>query len=439
VIRWLKSVRLTRLQLAAVAAASTLATVLVIVDASPGRTELQAAVAAALAHRSVVVRHVGGAADPAAPAGQAAASPSSADSPVSPSAPASTQPAAATTTPSATTSATSTTPSTTTTATSTSPAPKVKHVFVIALSTTSYAAAFGTGSVAGYLDRTLVPRGTLLTRYTSLGASELSDYIAMVSGQPPNPDTGGDCASYSDFPTGAKPNAAGLVRGNGCVYPVTALTIGDQVTASGHIWRAYIDGLGTTTCVHPNSGAPDDLPLTGAGAQYDTRHNPFIYFHSLLDLGDCASDDGSISQLGADLRSASKTPTYAFLAPDLCADSSQAACPDKEPGGLRAEDAFLKRWVPRILRSAAYRHGGALMIVFTISTPGETQATGPRRAGALVLSPFATPGRKLSTAYGPYSVLRSVEDLLGYAPLAAARSAKSFIATALPGASAAIS
>ncbi len=54
--------------------------------------------------------------------------------------------------------------------------------------------------------------------------------------------------------------------------------------------------------------------LPGTGAQYDARHNPFIYFHSLLDLGDCATDDVSLDQLSRNLRSTSKTPAYAYIA-----------------------------------------------------------------------------------------------------------------------------
>ena len=35
--------------------------------------------------------------------------------------------------------------------------------------------------------------------------------------------------------------------------------------------------------------------FTGAGSDYATRHNPFIYFHSLLDLGGCSSNDVGIA------------------------------------------------------------------------------------------------------------------------------------------------
>ena len=74
-------------------------------------------------------------------------------------------------------------------------------MFVIALTTGSYRAAFGPGSVAHYLNGTLRRRGTLLSGYRTLGDTELPDYLAMVSGQAPNADTRSDCAIYSEFPS----------------------------------------------------------------------------------------------------------------------------------------------------------------------------------------------------------------------------------------------
>jgi hypothetical protein len=337
--------------------------------------------------------------------------------------------ATADTSPAATTPATATTPSSTT-----SP---VKHVFVIALTTDSYRAAFGAGSVAHYLNHTLRPRGTLLSGYRTLGDTELPDYLAMISGQSPNADTRSDCAVYAEFPSAAKAQRSGQFPGSGCVYPNTALTIADQVTAAGKQWKAYLAGMGTSTCVHADSNATDDTTLTGADSDYATMHNPFIYFHSLLDLGGCQSDDVGIQHLTKDLRGAKRTPTYAYIAPGLCDEPSAITCAGDKPGGLAGEDAFLKRWVPQILASAAYKQDGVLMIVFADGKPATAAGVGaqrPVRTGALILSPLAHHGRKIAGNYDPYSVLRTIENLLGYTPLVHAKSAHSFATTALPGA-----
>ena len=273
----------------------------------------------------------------------------------------------------------------------------------------------------------------MLGGYESLGPTGLPDYLAMVSGQPPNTDTKAGCATYAEFPAGSKVAADGTVSGDGCVYPNTVLTIGDQVTAAGKSWRGYIGGIGSTACPHPNSGAVDDTVPGGAEPSYTDRHNPFVYFHSLLDLGGCASNDVSLAQLPRDLASARTAPAFAYIAPDACAEAAATACPGGGATGLAAEDAFLRKWVPRITRSEAYREGGALLLVFappTSNSAGGTASTGPIPTGALVLSPHTPRNQVVSTVYDPYSVLRTAEDLLGYKPLGLAAKAKSFVSKA---------
>ncbi len=514
-IRALREIRLSWPAFAIVAGASILATALVLSSAF-GRSPAQSAALAALRSRREVIQLPAAQSPPAGSSatgagdGSAAASltgdgANSAAAPASGSdantdagagsdtgADANTDATDGTGGSDAGTAGTTTTTSTTTTTTSSSTLPKVAHVFEIALSTNSHAAAFGADSKAPYL-RSLEAKGALLSGYESLDGSELPDYIAMISGQGPNPDTRAGCQTYSEFPEGTAAKANGLVDGAGCVYPETALTIGDQVTASGHVWKAYVADMGSTACVHPNSGALDDIALPASQPGYDTRHNPFIYFHSLLDLGDCENDDVDLGRLAHDLARPSSTATFSFIAPGVCADAASLAtaapipaadattpastaaaattpttstpttttattttptattpatttdtttpasttptstplaaastCQAGRPAGLAAEDAFLRSWVPQILSSAAYKQDGVLVIAFAGVHGG-----GQQRTGALVLSPYIHGGETLTQAYTPYSLLRSVEDMLGYTPLAHAASATSFAATLL--------
>jgi hypothetical protein len=328
---------------------------------------------------------------------------------------------------------------------------------VIALTTPSYATAFGHGSAATYLNTTLRPKGELLSGYRTLRGSALPDLVAMVSGQAPNADTTSGCTTYRDFHAGAAPAADGLVPGAGCVYPTTALTIGDQLDGADLPWRAYIGGM-TGPCVHPNSGAVD----ASATGDYATARNPFVYFHSLLDLGDCQHDDLPYEKLAGALATPSRTPSYAFISPDPC-DAGAASCPAGQPTGIAAADAFLRQAVPAILHSAAYRASGALMIVFsaapagsgavsgTVTSPSSTTtstsststttttttssatatastsaAGGPVRTGALVISPFTKAGSTDATSYDPYAVLRTAEDVFGLTTLARAKTAHGF-------------
>ena len=440
----LRTARLSTLQLAAVTAVSLAATVIVFVNAN-GRTGLDESAVLAALDKKVDVHHIaapasgggsdstdtGGGQSGGGAGGSNGGSGDGSSDPGGGSGGSGDDSGSNDSDDTTTATTTTTTSSTTTTATVKH---HVKHVFLIALSTPSYRDAFGKGSVATYLTHTLVEDGTELSGYRTLpGSSELADELAMVSGQAPTPDTRGGCATYAEFPSSAKVAANGDTSGNGCIYPDNALTIGDQVTSSGSFWGAYIDAMGRTPCVHPNTGTADDAALPGAGAGYDTRHNPFIYFHSLLDLGDCQTDDQALTKLPAALRSESNTPEFTFVAPDICADAATTTCPGDAPVGLAAEDAFLKAWVPKIRASAAYKQNGALLIVFTgpggAGTPGSKAIT----TGALVLSHYAKAGKKIAASYDPYSVLASIDKLLGFTPLAHAKSAKTFIATALPG------
>ena len=195
---------------------------------------------------------------------------------------------------------------------------------MLTLSTPGYADAFGKRSDAPYL-RSLVRKGALLNHFESLGHGELADELAMVSGQAPNPDTGAGCTTFREYPSSAAADSKGLVAGKGCVYPDTALTLGDQVTSDGKVWGAYIDAMGKTTCQHPNSGASTGLALPGTEPGYDVLHNPFVFFHSLLDAGDCFNDDHDLGKLPSALTSASRTPRFSFVAPDACADGDPVA------------------------------------------------------------------------------------------------------------------
>ena len=324
---------------------------------------------------------------------------------------------AATTTP---TPAQSPTDSTTTTnAQSKSATTKIKHVFVIALAT-SGAQAFATGSSAGYLRDQLRPRAALLNAYGGLG-NELSDYIALISGQGPNPQTAAGCLTYADFPAGTKPDASGQVPGSGCVYPLTTLTLPDQLTSAGLSWRAYVEDMGTAngapgSCRHPSPNAQDPTAATQHGDEYATRGNPFVYFHSLLDLGDCATNDVSLDRLTGDLAAAKTTPNFAFIAPNVCDAGTEQPCQNGAAGGLAAADTFISHWVPAITDSSAYRKGGLLMIVFAGASGGQPQP------GALLLSRYVRPGVISNVRYDPYALLRSIEDIFRLKRLAHASS-----------------
>ncbi len=186
------------------------------------------------------------------------------------------------------------------------------------------------------------------------------------------------------------------------------------------------------TCRRPALGTHDSTQTARVGDQYAARHNPFVYFHSLLDSGACARFDLPLTALPRDLRSAATTPNYSFITPNLCNDGHDAPCVDHRPGGLTSANAFLRAWVPKILSSPAYHDGGMLVITFDESDGTDASACceepqfpntpnngfifpgrGGGRVGAVVLSPFIDPGTVDNVAYNHFSLLRSIEDLFG--------------------------
>src|SRR5580658_7702851 len=71
-------------------------------------------------------------------------------------------------------------------------APRIGHVFVLVLENEDYNNSFGPDSLAPYLARTLPAQGALLKAYYATGHYSLDNYISMISGQAPNPDTQAD-------------------------------------------------------------------------------------------------------------------------------------------------------------------------------------------------------------------------------------------------------
>jgi hypothetical protein len=386
----------------------------------------------------------------------------------------------------------------------------IKHVLVIDLENENYNDTFGAASPAHYLNTTLRSQGRLIENYFGTGHASLDNYIAQVSGQAPTKQTQSDCLDLSAYDpanpsslTGAfqdltpgtdDPNPAtnpGQVDGAGCVYPAPtstshgAATIADQVdqkyppNPNTHLaaWRQYAEDMGNTPardggtpdptggtdCAHPALGAADHAEVATADDQYAMRHNPFMYFHSIIDnTAECIANVVPLGTLGPDgkpaptghlvrdLAKESTTPSFGFITPNVCNDGHDATCTGPNSagghqGGLEGADLWLQHWMPLILNSPAYR-SGTTMVVLTfdeaeVSVSGHSNATsccyeqpGPNVAapgdlsgkattntapgggqiGALVFSKYVRPGTVDSDGhYNHYSALRTYEDLLG--------------------------
>ena len=326
-------------------------------------------------------------------------------------------------------------------------APPVGHVFVLVLENENASTTFGPDSPAPYLSKTLPTLGAYVPEYYGVTHLSLGNSVAMVSGQGSNPQTQADCQIYTDF-AGGVIGPDGQALGNGCVYPATVKTIADQLTAKGLSWKGYMEDMGNDTtreaalCGRPQLNTRDNTQTASATDQYAARHNPFVYFHSIVDNGFyCEQHDVPLTQLPGDLSKARSTPSFSFITPDLCndghdGDGTPGSCADGGPGGLVAADSFLRTWVPRITGSQAFKHDGLLLITFdeaeaeggaadasaccneaqfpnTPNNGGPVPGMGGGKVGAVALSPFIRGGTVTSHPYNHFSLLRSVEGLFG--------------------------
>lgn len=340
----------------------------------------------------------------------------------------------------------------------------IRHVWEIDLENENEATSFAPGS---YLADTLVPQAVFLPNYYATGHVSLDNYIAQISGQMGNPDTHGDCIVYKDFV--GTTTADGVPAGAGCVYPASVPTLADQLAANGRTWHGYMDDMGNTVnaagqptremprCGQPVGATPgqpasstppgtrDGTQTATTTDQYAARHNPFVYFHSLVDVpvgkttSPCTDNvvplvkgaAPGVNGLAEDLQLVDP-PAFNFITPNLCNDGHDGPCAGYDVngsnvGGLTSANAFLQKYVPMIEASPAYQADGLIVVTFDEASPasdhssccgqiggssGVLPAGGGGRVGALLISPRLTPHTS-TCAYNHYSALRSFEDIFG--------------------------
>ena len=355
-------------------------------------------------------------------------------------------------------------------------ATSIRHVFVIMLENENYATTFN-GTQAPYLTQTLASQGALLQNYYGTGHVSLDNYVSLLAGQSPTVQTDNDCTTGFSTITPGTVTANNQIQGAGCVYPASVMTLADQLSAANFTWKAYMGDMGndpareSATCGHPAIGTIDntqtaEAPTSAipAGDAYATRHDPFMYFHSIIDSPACATNVVNMEQhLPTDLQSVATTANLTFITPNLCDDGHDSPCAiDGKAGGLPRINAYLQKWVPLIMSSPAYLKDGLLLITFdessysqvtvngsttNITFAGATccgELEGPNlgafpqssalsagtasynltkssfggdQVGAVLLSRFIHPGTVSTTPYNHYSTLMSLEDIFGLSHL----------------------
>jgi hypothetical protein len=301
--------------------------------------------------------------------------------------------------------------------------PPIQHVFLVVLENKNYENTFGDGSHSKLKE--LSAKGRLLTNYWGIGHNSLDNYIALVSGQAPNPVTQMDCPIYLDWVDMAKvenlkktlralgenkvaqllddkesrdrhnpQDAYDQLVGAGCVYPKSVPTIANQLEANHLTWRAYMQDM-KGNCKHPHLNTTDTtaMPVIGKKATYTPRHNPFVYFHKLIGEGDsgvgsCYQNDRTLGDLNPEHEGLAKDlqlgdiPNFVFISPNLCNDGHTDCLHPKQtnPSRKRADesaaiDSFVPQLVELITNSGAYKDS---MVIITFDEAEEPKGYSPR-------------------------------------------------------------
>jgi phosphatidylinositol-3-phosphatase len=180
---------------------------------------------------------------------------------------------------------------------------------------------------------------------------------------------------------------------------VAATSIVDQLERAHVSWRAYMEDL-----PHPC--------FTGASAgDYTKKHDPFVYYTPIVNNRAWCAHVVSLTQLGAAER-AGALPTFVWITPNLCHDMHD--CP------VATGDRFLSSLVPPLLRSLGPR--GLVFITWDEGTSdsGCCRLASGGHIATIVAGPGAKRGARLTTPADHYTLLQTIEALLGLRRLRAA-------------------
>src|SRR5207302_1582812 len=156
------------------------------------------------------------------------------------------------------------------------------------------------------------------------------------------------------------PNYLALVSGStqgvhddGTSYVFTTPSIVDRLTAAGKTWGGYMEDM------------PSPCFNGGGSGNYAKKHDPFMYFSSILNTPSQCNRVVPFTQLATDLKSAASTPNYVWITPNLCNDMHDCS--------VATGDGWAKQNFPTIFNSPAWKTQRSLLIVTWDEGSGNNQ------------------------------------------------------------------
>src|SRR5437867_2294856 len=254
------------------------------------------------------------------------------------------------------------TASSATSATQSAVMPPFAHVVVVVMENTSASSIIGNTSQASYIN-SLAGQYAYASNDFAVSHPSLPNYLALTG------------ASTFGITSDCSPTTC----------PVNATNLMDRIESSGRSWKAYMESM-PTSCA-----TTDAYP-------YAVKHNPFVYYNDIrTNASRCQSHVVPFTQLGTDLRSASTTPSYSWITPNMCNDMHDCS--------IATGDAWLRILIPAILSSPAVTTQNSVLLL----TWDEDDFTGSNQVDLVVAGSQVTRGLLPRVATNQYSILSTLE------------------------------
>jgi acid phosphatase len=242
--------------------------------------------------------------------------------------------------------------------------PAFSHVFVVVEENTNYSSVVGNASMP-YLN-SLIKQYGLATQYYANTHPSIGNYFMLTTG---NIITNND--SYNQT--------------------VTADNVVRHLLNAGKTWKAYEEDLPYAGYITPNVN------------KYARKHCPLSFFSDVVNSSSEKLNLVPFTEFKNDLANNS-FPRYSFITPNLCNDAHDCS--------LGTADGWLKNNIAPLIKSASFKNGGLLIIVFDESA--SDNAHGGGRVAWVAISPqFSKLGYKSTAGYQHQNTLRLMLQGLG--------------------------
>lgn len=252
---------------------------------------------------------------------------------------------------------------------------QVHRVFIIVMENLGYRSAMAVPAL-----KALAQRYASASQYYATTHPSLPNYISLTSG--------GTFGITTD-----------------CWYCQVAVpNLGQELTAKGVSWGAYMQGLPSDCWLGP-WWPPTD---------YAGKHDPFRYYTSIVQSKSLCQHIQPLGNLNAHLAGPARAiARFVWITPNLCNDGHD--CPASQAAH------WLGLEVGAITASPAWKSGGLLVVTWDEGNGADTRGlnahgqVSPSGGGGhvltLVISPLVHPGLVVSTPLDHLSLLKTVEEI----------------------------